>query len=84
VKRDTVAQIVPGAGVYPAASFPARCAAGGDTSASGRTLRMTAGGTQRYQYVVPEFTPPEAEGHPMELRVKRDKSQLSLMPSRET
>ena len=45
---------------------------------------MTAGGTQRYQYVVPEFTPPEAEGHPMELRVKRDKLQLSLMPSRET
>jgi len=33
-------------------------------------LRMTAGGTQRYQYVVPEFTPPEAEGHPMELHVK--------------
>jgi len=29
---------------------------------------------QRYQYVVPT-------GHPMVLHVKRDKSQLSLMPS---
>ena len=29
---------------------------------------MTAGVAQRYQYVVPEFTPPEAEGHLVVLR----------------
>ena len=30
---------------------------------------MTAGVAQRYQYVVPEFTPPEAEGHLVVLHV---------------